>query len=332
MRVAGAVVSTAIVGVIAMAVSSSPTIVTEEMMPDREAGGIGSVAVDVSGDYASCGGPLAEAPSEYAAIFKSAGEKHDVDPQVLAAIAKQESGFTPSARNASSGAAGMMQLMPATARGLMVRDSYDPVQAVDGAARLYKGYLKDFGTQTKALAAYNAGPVAVKKYGGIPPYAETQDYVQRITGFLSTTTACEGGAGAVAPSGAVEKYMGWAESKVGGPYVFGGNGPVGFDCSSFVLTALKQVGVNTVPRTAAAQRDWCAAGNCVKVAVNDARKGDIFFWDSYLGPDTVGHVGFVLDPVAKTTVDARSTKRGIIRGSYDHHGGKNIFEVWRPKL
>lgn len=302
-------------------------------------GGEGGAATG-AGDFGSCGGPLADAPDQYAALFKASGDKHGVDPQILAGIAKKESNFTPSARNASSGASGMMQFMPATAAGLGI-DPMVPEQAVDGAARLYKTYLGQFGSLPKALAAYNAGPANVQKYGGVPPFAETQTYVRTIEGWLRTAKACgppsvQAGRLVAAPSGPpsakVATYMSWAQSKVGGPYVFGGNGPVGFDCSSFVLTALRQVGVEGMPRVADAQDAWCAAGNCTAIPIGQERRGDIFVWDSYLGPNTVAHIGFVDNPAKKTTVDARSTSQGIIVGSYAHHESKNIFRIWRPKV
>ena len=77
-----------------------------------------------------------------------------------------------------------MQLMPSTAAGLGV-DPFDPAQAVDGAARMLSGNLQRFGSIESALAAYNAGPAAVAKYGGVPPYAETQGYVQRVLNDVS---------------------------------------------------------------------------------------------------------------------------------------------------
>ena len=82
-----------------------------------------------------------------------------------------------------AGAVGLMQLMPATARGLGV-DPRNPAQAIDGAARLLKNHLDTFGSTSLALAAYNAGPGAVQRYGGVPPYRETQQYVQRVIGFM----------------------------------------------------------------------------------------------------------------------------------------------------
>lgn len=115
----------------------------------------------------------------YGELFNRAGADHGVDPTLLAAIARQESGFDPSAVS-SAGAQGLMQLMPATARGLGVTDSFDPAQAVDGAARLVHDLMARFGRVDLALAAYNAGPGAVLRYDGVPPYPETQNYVRSV--------------------------------------------------------------------------------------------------------------------------------------------------------
>lgn len=111
-------------------------------------------------------------------LFAAAGARHGVAPTLLAAVAKQESGFNPSAVS-PAGARGLMQIMPATARGLGVNPDV-PAQAVDGAARLLKDLISEFGRVDHALAAYNAGPGAVHRYGGIPPYRETQAYVPAV--------------------------------------------------------------------------------------------------------------------------------------------------------
>jgi cell wall-associated NlpC family hydrolase len=125
--------------------------------------------------------------SAYASLFAASGARHGVSPALLTAVARAESGFNPAARS-PAGAQGLMQFMPATARGLGI-DPWKPEQAVDGAARLLKSHLAEFGSTELALAAYNAGPGAVKKHGGIPPYRETQDYVRKIMSELRAEAA-----------------------------------------------------------------------------------------------------------------------------------------------
>lgn len=124
------------------------------------------------------------ADTPYLSLFEQAGSRHGVDPALLAAVAKQESAFNPRAVS-HAGAQGLMQLMPATAAGLGVTNSFDPAQAVDGAARLLSDLIGEFGRIDLALAAYNAGPGAVHRYGGVPPYAETQKYVPAVLAHKS---------------------------------------------------------------------------------------------------------------------------------------------------
>jgi transglycosylase-like protein with SLT domain/NlpC/P60 family protein len=119
----------------------------------------------------------------YADLFDRAASTYGVDARLLAAVARQESGFDPDAVS-PAGAQGIMQLMPGTAQGLGVTDSFDPSQAIDGAARLLHDLTDRFGSTPLALAAYNAGPGAVLRYDGIPPYPETQNYVRSIMSML----------------------------------------------------------------------------------------------------------------------------------------------------
>jgi hypothetical protein len=122
-------------------------------------------------------GSLAGVP--YSDLFVRAGNRHGVDPALLAAVAQQESVFD--ARAVSpAGAQGLMQFMPATAKGLGV-DPTDPASSIDGAARYLRQLTDQFGSTELGLAAYNAGPGTVRKYGGIPPYPETQAYVRAVT-------------------------------------------------------------------------------------------------------------------------------------------------------
>jgi cell wall-associated NlpC family hydrolase len=122
------------------------------------------------------------ATGSYAAMFRNAEQANGLPTGLLAAVAKVESNFKPTAVS-SAGARGLMQLMPATARSLGV-DPMNPAQAIDGAARLLAGHLRTFGSLPLALAAYNAGPGAVTRSGGIPPYAETRAYVAKVQTLL----------------------------------------------------------------------------------------------------------------------------------------------------
>ena len=123
------------------------------------------------------------AGTPYGELFQAAAAKHGVDANLLVAVARQESGFNPKAVS-PAGAQGIMQLMPGTAAGLGVTNSFDPAQAIDGAARLLKSLIAEFGRTDLALASYNAGPGAVHRYDGIPPYPETQNYVRSIMAML----------------------------------------------------------------------------------------------------------------------------------------------------
>ena len=120
------------------------------------------------------------AGTPYAAEITSAATANGIDPALLAGLVKQESGFNPNA-GSGAGARGLTQLMPGTASGLGVSNVLDPVQSLNGGAKYLKQQLDAFGGDvTKALAAYNAGPGAVQRFGGVPPYSETQNYVRIV--------------------------------------------------------------------------------------------------------------------------------------------------------
>lgn len=147
-------------------------------------GGLAGVAgvAGVAGIGSGVGVDQIGGRTPYADLFRASGARHGVSPALLAAVAKQESGFDASAVS-PAGAEGLMQIMPATARELGV-DAFDPAQAVDGAARYLRDMLDRFGSTELALAGYNAGPGAVMRYDDVPPYAETQKYVTSVMSML----------------------------------------------------------------------------------------------------------------------------------------------------
>lgn len=117
---------------------------------------------------------------EYLRMAMEAARRHDVPVDLFARLVQQESGWNPNAVS-HKGAVGLAQLMPQTAKALGV-DATDPYQNLEGGARYLARQYREFGSWRLALAAYNAGPEAVKKHGGVPPYEETRNYVLVIWG------------------------------------------------------------------------------------------------------------------------------------------------------
>ncbi len=129
---------------------------------------------------------------DFASLINQASEKYGVNPVLVKAVIKAESNFNSQAVS-SAGALGLMQLMPATARSLGVDNPLDPAQNIDGGVKFLSSLLDRYnGNVQYALAAYNAGPGAVDRAGGIPAYRETQVYVQRIMSYLQSSNEWSG--------------------------------------------------------------------------------------------------------------------------------------------
>lgn len=248
-------------------------------------------------------------PEQYKGPIEKAGTTcSDVNPNLLAALLKTESNFNPKAKS-PVGASGIAQFMPSTwedagidGNGDGKRDVWDPEDAIPSSAKYLCTMAEEVkevpgDRQSNMLAAYNAGSAAVVKYGGVPPYKETQGYVQSINAIAnkpptsSTVTAEQ-----------IGTAINTANDQLGLPYSWGGgnkSGPstgsccspngssganiVGFDCSGLMVYAYAKAGI-FLPRTAAAQY---AASEPVKLS--DMRPGDLVFFGTTA--ENIHHVG-----------------------------------------
>jgi len=242
--------------------------------------------------------------TKYDDIINKAGKKFGINPFFIASIIKQESNFNPTA-GSHAGARGLMQLMPGTASGLGVKDVTDPEDNVMGGTKYIKQMLEaEKWDPVLALAAYNAGPGNVSKYGGVPPFKETQDYVKKIPNNFKEYTGekltkdnvrwngdeLSGEAGGSGDAkGIIATAKSWLNKS--NRYVFGGGRSQSdikagkFDCSSFVHYCFKQNGIDLGELTGTSTNTLIKKGK--KVSTKDLKPGDLVFFDSY---KIYGHV------------------------------------------
>jgi cell wall-associated NlpC family hydrolase len=238
-------------------------------------------------------------PAAYSALVQKWGNLcKAINPALLAAQLYQESGFNPKAQSPAA-AQGIAQFIPGTwathgldGDGDGDRDVWDPNDAIPSAASYdckLASYVKDVPGDPTAnmLASYNAGAYAVIKYGGVPPYKETQNYVKTITtlseSFAAPTTRVD-------PSEQAAAAISYAQKKLGTPYLWGGNGTADqggrFDCSGLTKAAYESVGI-TLPRVA---NDQYNAGP--HPSRDELLPGDlVFFSDDLTNSRAIRHVG-----------------------------------------
>ena len=154
----------------------------QQQLLQASASGPGLGATTATGGVAAPAG-TSGADGPFKAEIDAAAAKYGIDPALLRGLIRQESNFNPNA-GSPAGAQGLCQLMPGTAAALGCTNVHDPAQNIDAGARYLRQQLDAFGGDVSlALAAYNAGPGAVKRYGGVPPYAETQNYVRQVQAY-----------------------------------------------------------------------------------------------------------------------------------------------------
>ncbi|WEH28820.1 bifunctional lytic transglycosylase/C40 family peptidase [Streptomyces sp. AM 3-1-1] len=263
--------------------------------------GVFIVAGNLTGGGAGRATGLAKGsvPAAYQALVQKWGNLCPaLTPALLASQLYQESGFNPRARSAAA-AEGIAQFIPSTwaSHGVDgdkdgVRDVWNPADAIPSAASYdceLASYVKNVPGDQSAnmLAAYNAGPDAVIRYGGIPPYSETRNYVKTIRGLEESFSAP---AGRLQPSEQAAAAISYAQGKLGTPYLWGGTGTAAqrgrFDCSGLTQAAYESVGID-LPRVA---NDQYNAGP--HPARNELLPGDlVFFSDDLSNSRAIRHVG-----------------------------------------
>lgn len=296
------------------------------------------------GEGATGGGGDVSIGSKFDAIINAAAKKHGINPYFIASIIKQESNFDPNA-GSHAGARGLMQLMPATAASLGVKDMTNPEQNVNGGVTYIKQMLESQNWDPiLALAAYNAGPGNVKKYGGVPPFKETQGYVKKIPANFKEYTGKEltkdnvrwsgemssGSGGGSGATGDAKRVIQIAETwlKKTNTYVFGGGRSQAhikagkFDCSSWCRYIFAEAGHNIFPHDGlwGNTTSILSSPKLKKIKTKDLKPGDLIFFSTYR---SYGHVGIYLGGTRYIGTQS-STGIAIVDWGNDPY--------WKPRL
>jgi hypothetical protein len=284
---------------------------------------------------ASLHNPPLPIPPKIKKLYVAAANRYKIPWTLLAGIGMEETGHGRNNHTSSAGAQGLMQFMPGTWATMGVdgdhdgrADIHNDADSIHSAANYLtkSGVSQGAAGVRKALFAYN--PINwyvndvlfyANRYGGGAVLGDPND-----CGIANSSSRN------MPPltNDRVAKVLAWAKDHDGDTYRMGATGPSAWDCSSFTKAAFAQIGIR-MPRLASAQRSWMAAGNGIRIRPGQERPGDLIFWDSYLGPNQIGHVMIVWDPANKTTIEARSTRAGVGHFSYANGPRHRIFEIWR---
>lgn len=274
-------------------------------------------------------------PPKVKDLYEAAAARYKLPWTLLAGIGMEETGHGRNNRTSSAGAQGLMQFMPATFTVMGVdgdrdgrADIHNDADSIFSAANYLtrSGVSQGQAGVRKALFAYNHTAWYVNDvlhyahhYGGGTVLGDVEDCGDTGPGNPNLPPLT---------NQRIATILTWAKQHDGGPYVFGATGPKAFDCSSFTQAAYRQIGIR-MPRTAAAQRSWLAASNGTRIPPGREKPGDLIFWDSYLGPNQIGHVMIVWNPADQSTIEAHSTRAGIGHFTYKNGPRHHIFQIWR---
>lgn len=287
--------------------------------------------------FQSLHSPAQQIPARIKTLYVAAANRYRVPWQLLAGIGMAETRHGRNNRTSTAGAQGLMQFMPGTFAAYGVDGNHDGRRDIhNDADSIYSAanYLTKSGlTQGSrgvigALWAYNH---SLTYRNDVLFYAWSYAGKAGQIVVAGDREDCGDGYGDGNPdlpaltSGRVAKMFAWAARQKGKPYVWGGNGHPGYDCSGFVGAAFSQIGIR-MPRTAESIRRW-AHHNGHRVRPSQARPGDLVFTNTWRGPNAAGHIMLVYNPATHTSWEARG--RGVRIYHYTEFAHHHLYEFWR---
>ena len=287
--------------------------------------------------HQSLNSPAQAIPVSVKTLYLSAAAEYQVPWELLAGIGMAETRHGRNNTTSSAGAQGLMQFMPRTFAAYGVdgnhdgrRDIHNDADSIFSAARYLTASGVARGTRgvITALWAYNH---SISYRNDVLYYAWS--YAGDGGGIVvaGDHEDCGEGLGEGNPdlppltSARVATMFAWAAKQKGKPYIWGGVGPRGYDCSGFVGAAFRRIGIQ-LPRTAESMRLW-AHKNAYRVAASQARPGDLVFTNTWRGPHKAGHVMLVFDPDKHTSWEARG--RGVRLYNYTDFAAHRMYQFWR---